>query len=196
MNNKTDPFVDPLGFTKGTELILSTAGLSALIPACQSKNISTTLLSELTEEDIIQLGADPKQVHEIKRDLSLLRKRSHKGDLTLKERIADFPEIVRESEKHLSLLQAHAAYARLRLTQDSTDCFLNVNKLVTAAQVLQQTVNLMCKEISDVTCIISYLESQTDSEKTGSYERPYQRYSIIMSAVAALTFISLRLYYK
>lgn len=149
---------DPYGFSNYTCNILRGLGQPALIPICREKNMSAELLQELTEEDLIHLGVDAEKVATVKADLEVLKTYSDLKNLTLAERILDFPQIIKNASDHLLLLHAHTAYARLRLLEDPNDFVLNPDKGITSVDSLDDTVTAALVEMDELVQAVSTFE--------------------------------------
>ncbi|XP_033219515.1 uncharacterized protein LOC117174471 [Belonocnema kinseyi] len=149
---------DVLGFTKQTEtLIKGLGGTPDVIKEFRKRNISTDELSELTEFDLIKLGADYTLITGILTQLKNVQRKSSEN-LTLQHRFKSVIEIVKNGQSHLDLLSAYIAYARLRLSKEQINFFIEPDKSLRASQALKIAVKATLKEIDDISRELSSLE--------------------------------------
>ncbi|XP_076757691.1 synaptogyrin [Xylocopa sonorina] len=140
-------FYDLNGFTKQTATLLRGLGVPEIIPECKKRNISTDVLHQLSAQELIMLGADPKKAEELQNTLNVKRKRSGIVAISREDRLEHLIEIIKHGEQQFSLIQAFVAYCRLRLVKERINMFVDPNKSLSASNILPIAVNATLTEI-------------------------------------------------
>ncbi|XP_012274194.1 uncharacterized protein LOC105696354 [Orussus abietinus] len=181
---------DPLGFTKQTALLLKGLGCTDLIPQFKKRNISTTELSELDEEDFITLGADRELAEKLVTQFNIKYKRGESSELIAQHRLKELIEILRNGKQELSLLQALITFARLKLLKEQTDFFIDYDEPLRASQALSMAASATLLEIKDAEhklCeLAGYLDMNNESK------RRYIYLSALISGIGVTVYIVMR----
>ncbi|XP_071869590.1 synaptogyrin [Bombus fervidus] len=154
MSNYSDPF----GFTKQTATLLHGLGAPELIVECKKRNISTDVLHELTVQELIMLGANPKKAEKLRNCLNVRRRRSNIVITNVEDRIEHFLDIIKQGEQQFCLIQAFIAYCRLRLVKERINIFIDPNKCLSASNVLPMAVAATLTELEEANKNVSELE--------------------------------------
>ncbi|XP_043516457.1 synaptogyrin [Frieseomelitta varia] len=151
-------YCDPFGFTKQTMSLLRGLGVPELIPECKKRNISTDILHELTVQELIMLGVNPKKAEELQSTLNIKRKRSNIVITKVEDRVEHFLEIIKHGEQQFCLIQALIAYCRLRLVKEQINIFVDPNHCLTASKILPIAVAATLTELEDAKKNLSEVE--------------------------------------
>ncbi|XP_015604884.1 uncharacterized protein LOC107272327 [Cephus cinctus] len=145
---------DPFEFTRRTALLLRGFGAKDLLLQFKEKNICTTDLPYMTVEDLMSLGADQTLAKKFSKQVKTLIKSNNGSALASDDRHKQFIEILKNGQQHLSFIQAFVAYARLRLTRESQDFFIDLNEGVRASDALRTAAMAVVTEIEDVEYVL------------------------------------------
>ncbi|CAL7950871.1 unnamed protein product [Xylocopa violacea] len=151
-------FYDPFGFTKQTATLLRGLGVSEIISECKKRNISTDILHQLSTQELIMLGADPKKAEELQNTLNVKKKRSAIIAINIEDRLEHLIEIIKHGEQQFSLIQAFVAYCRLRLMKERINMFVDPDKSLSASNILPIAVNATLTEINQTKRDLAELE--------------------------------------
>lgn len=139
--------LDPFGFTKQTATLLRGLNASELIPECKKRNISTDVLHELSVQELIMLGLNSKKAEELQNILNIEKRRSNIVITNVEDRIEHYLQIIKHGEQQFSLIQALIAYCRLRLIKEKINIFVDLNKCLSASNVLPISIDATLTEL-------------------------------------------------
>ncbi|XP_057326614.1 uncharacterized protein LOC130668372 [Microplitis mediator] len=148
------PSDDVFGFTQQTAMILEGFNAGDLIPEFKKRNISTSVLSELTKDDFITLGASEELADNIVKEIGpkLRKSKAPLADLfdnpsNQSEKII---EIIKNSHLQLGFLQAFMNYNRVKLSKESCDFIIDLNKNTRASQALCLVTKCAIEQINNL----------------------------------------------
>ncbi|XP_067204469.1 uncharacterized protein [Linepithema humile] len=166
-------FVDPLGFTKQTEILLCGVGAQNLIQEFKKRNISTDALHKLTKEDLEKLGANENQAESMVKVLRISRKKNESIEAK-PYRISDKVNILKTGEKQLDVIKAFLTYSKLRLREERINSFVEIDKALSSSQVLCIVADALLKEINEAELKLKELQAVIIMPRSN------QRYSYIL----------------
>ena len=187
-------YFDPLGFTKQTATLLRGLGAPELIVECKKRNISTDVLQELTVQELIMLGIDPKKAEELKNCLNARKRRSNVVITDVEDRIEHFLEMIKDGEQQFCLIQAFMAYCRLRLVKERINIFIDPNKCLSASKVLPIAIAAIQTELEEANKNLSELDELISRLKTKPKHTNFHHVCIAMGALGLVTLLLSKMY--
>ncbi|XP_066590224.1 uncharacterized protein [Prorops nasuta] len=140
-------FVDPLGFSNQTAMVLRGLHGESLITEAKKLNLCTDDLHHLTEDDFIVLGANAELSQSLVRELSVLQKNKNKTVTTENKNCS---QILKAGANYLSLVNSFVTYTRCRLEKQTNNFFLDEDKCFSAAKGLVTSTDATLAELNVV----------------------------------------------
>ncbi|XP_048508556.1 uncharacterized protein LOC105689907 isoform X2 [Athalia rosae] len=182
---------DPLGLTNQTAILICGMGAKELLPKMRDKNISTEVLADLTIDDLKLLGATPELADHMSKQISPLAKRLRRPTITSQKRLDELSNALVNSNKHLALLHAFIAYARLRMEKASIDSFIERDQNLYSSQALEMAIEATICEIHDARSALKNLELFLMGETTSKSPARYAQFAAF-STVALIACLVLK----
>ncbi|KAH0564274.1 uncharacterized protein LOC123272840 [Cotesia glomerata] len=164
------PSDDVFGFTQQTAMILEGFEATDLIPEFKKRNISTSVLSELSKEDFMTLGASEELADKIIKQLgSKLRKpKSPFNSLIDNSSIREekLTDIIKNTHQQLAFFQVFINFNRVKLSKLTDDYVIDLNKNVRASEALHLVTKCAIQQLNDLQSDIRKLVTIIEADET------------------------------
>lgn len=171
-------FEDILGFTRQTEtLITGLGGTPDLVEEFRKRNISTEELAELTEYDLINLGADYSFISSFLKQMKNTPKKTSEY-LMPSYRFEHLLDILKTGRHHIKFIGAFIAFVKLRLEGEQINLFVDADKGLRASETLKIASMATLQEVDSIMKEVENLETYIST----TYKAPKKRkiYKICM----------------
>ncbi|XP_074112776.1 uncharacterized protein LOC141536271 [Cotesia typhae] len=172
------PSDDVFGFTQQTAMILEGFEAADLIPEFKKRNISTSVLSELSKEDFMTLGASEELADKIVKQLGFkLRKpklqfNSLIDNSTIREE--KLTDMLKNTHQQLALLQIFINFNRVKLSKLTDDFVIDLNKNVRASEALHLVTKCAIQQLNDLQSDIRQLVTIVEADETKNQSQKHK----------------------